>query len=382
MTEPNPKALRICLRDPIPQIAEAARYLDEAVSAHLAGKSDLAEELIRRADMPEIREWSESLWGKNKTHRNIRMIQNAPASIAREQRTGGRMPPTAVKRALLKRDGYHCRFCGIPVIRETIRRRIKAVYPNALSWGRTNLTQHAAFQAMWVQYDHILPHARGGDNSLDNMVITCAPCNFGRMNYCLEEVGLIDPRTREPVRSSWDGLERFEMRRTRHQSTDAGVVSELESAREPKEGPSPSARATVSATATNREAFLTSTPAAAVPFFTRVFEVAQQRGFRVTFGSKGFRLQAPDRTPFFYCYPADTMGRDTASIEIFLKDIGDGMLMEEMRERFSRVVAVKSGGKFTVRLLVTAETISSAEQVFNLSLEFMERQVQQVAPSA
>jgi 5-methylcytosine-specific restriction endonuclease McrA len=63
---------------------------------------------------------------------------------------------------------------------------------------------------MWVQFDHLLPHCRGGDNSLDNMVITCAPCNFGRMQYTLDEVGLINPLTREPVRTSWDGLERFQ----------------------------------------------------------------------------------------------------------------------------------------------------------------------------
>ncbi len=62
---------------------------------------------------------------------------------------------------------------------------------------------------MWVQYDHIVAHARGGDNSIDNMVITCAPCNYAKWNYLCEEIGLIDPRTREPMRSTWDGLERF-----------------------------------------------------------------------------------------------------------------------------------------------------------------------------
>jgi hypothetical protein len=60
---------------------------------------------------------------------------------------------------------------------------------------------------MWLQYDHLLSHARGGDNSLDKIVITSAPCNFGRMNWTLEEVGLIDPRTRQAVRSSWTVLE-------------------------------------------------------------------------------------------------------------------------------------------------------------------------------
>ena len=63
--------------------------------------------------------------------------------------------------------------------------------------------------AMWAQYDHILPYARGGTSNLDNIVVACAPCNFGRMNYTLEEVGLTDPRLREPVRSTWGGLENF-----------------------------------------------------------------------------------------------------------------------------------------------------------------------------
>jgi len=56
---------RTCLRDPIPEIADAARYLDEAVTAHLNGRTDDARSLIRRADMPELREWTESLWGGN-----------------------------------------------------------------------------------------------------------------------------------------------------------------------------------------------------------------------------------------------------------------------------------------------------------------------------
>jgi hypothetical protein len=29
------------------------------------------------------------------------------------------------------------------------------------------------------------------------------------MNWTLDEVGLIDPRTRPPVRSDWTGLEEF-----------------------------------------------------------------------------------------------------------------------------------------------------------------------------
>jgi hypothetical protein len=86
---------------------------------------------------------------------------------------------------------------------------VASLYPEAVPWGRKNSEQHAAFQAMWAQYDHVLPHAKGGTNDLSNVVITCAPCNFGRMEFTLEEVGLIDPRSRSPKTTQWDGLERL-----------------------------------------------------------------------------------------------------------------------------------------------------------------------------
>jgi hypothetical protein len=200
---------RLCLRDPIAEIADAARYLDAAISAHLAGRVDLAESLIRLADMPVIRDWTESLWGTASPYVQYREVVGAPPHLPVDRRVVMRMPTTAEKQVLHQRDGFHCRFCGIPVIRAEVRQALKKIYPAALSWGSKNPEQHAAFQAMWLQYDHVLPHARGGNNELDNILITCAPCNYGRMNRTLAEVGLADPRTREPVRSTWDGLERL-----------------------------------------------------------------------------------------------------------------------------------------------------------------------------
>jgi len=200
--------VRTCLRNPVPEIADAARYLDAAVSAHAAGRSDIAEQLIRLADIPAIREWTESIWGKNSPYVLYRPVsEQRPISSSRQKL---RMPFSAEKSQLHLRDGYHCRFCGIPVIRKEVRQRIMKALPSAVPWGPRNIERHAAFQAMWAQYDHVLPHSRGGTNNLDNLVLTCGPCNFGRMNYTLEEVGLADPRLREPIRSMWDGLERFQ----------------------------------------------------------------------------------------------------------------------------------------------------------------------------
>jgi hypothetical protein len=205
----NPVVGRPCLRTPIPEITVAAQYLDEAVSAHFSNQTRVAERLIDLANLPAIREWTESLWGKASPYVQYRSVVGAPSILEGAQYERLRMPSSALQQLLHLRDGYHCRFCGIPVARKQIRDRLRKLYPTVLPWGRTNLTQHAAFQAMWAQYDHVLPYARGGNSDLDNMVVTCAPCNFGRMNYILEEVGLADPRTREPIHSTWDGLERL-----------------------------------------------------------------------------------------------------------------------------------------------------------------------------
>ena len=151
--------LRTCLRDPIPEIAQAARNLDAAVSAHLAGQFHLAGGLIWLADMSEIRAWTESLWGNNSPHVLLRSVPDSPISLSKDKRAKLRMPTRNEKQILHRRDGYHCRFCGIPLIRKETRERISKVYPDALPWGSRNSDQHAAFQAMWLQYDHLLPHA-------------------------------------------------------------------------------------------------------------------------------------------------------------------------------------------------------------------------------
>lgn len=200
------ESLRLALSEPVPQLWDAVRYLDAAVSAHNSGNRELAVELIRLADLQEIRRWTKSIWANNEVH--VRLRSNEP-TLSKELRAKVRMPSPSERAQIHARDGYHCRFCSMPVIRPETRRRISSSYPDAAVWGRKESEQHAALQAMWAQYDHVVPHARGGTNDLSNVVLTCAPCNFGRGSYTLAEVAVLDPRDRAPVRSLWDGLERF-----------------------------------------------------------------------------------------------------------------------------------------------------------------------------
>lgn len=199
---------RRCFRAPIPEIFHAARLLDAAATAHQLGRGALAEELLDLANFQVIREWLDSIWGANSRYTQYRVTPASRPVIPKVERAPDRMPTLDVRKLLHRRDGFHCRCCGIPVIRSEVRQFFCAQYPGAQIWGRGNASQHAAFQALWAQYDHIVPHALGGTNDYDNLLISCAACNYGRMQYTFAEVGIENPMAREPVHSQWDGLER------------------------------------------------------------------------------------------------------------------------------------------------------------------------------
>jgi hypothetical protein len=59
---------------------------------------------------------------------------------------------------------------------------------------------------MWFQYDRFVPHSDGGENTLENLVITGAGGNFGKMEYTIEEPYLLDPISFTPIQSILDGL--------------------------------------------------------------------------------------------------------------------------------------------------------------------------------
>ena len=99
---------RPCLREAIPEFALAAKYLDDAVTAHISANSQLAADLINMANMPAIRDWAESLWGKASPYNQHWLVADAPPSLEKAQRVKARMPSRAEKALLHDRDGYHC----------------------------------------------------------------------------------------------------------------------------------------------------------------------------------------------------------------------------------------------------------------------------------
>jgi len=57
------------------------------------------------------------LWGKSSSYITSHKKADSPAARPSDARVGHHIPSAELKKALIARDGYHCRFCGIPLIR-------------------------------------------------------------------------------------------------------------------------------------------------------------------------------------------------------------------------------------------------------------------------
>ena len=207
--------LRRSLCTPIPAIFQAANLLLDAAEKHRSGDQVGAAECLDKANDKQVWAYTDGAWGKGAASRYaFQKDANSPPRFSIEERPRPRMPNALTRRAAIDRDGRHCRFCGIPVIDPALRRLFNNAYPTVVRWGSTNDSQHAAFQCMWLQFDHILPNSRGGTSDLENIVVACAACNFGRMEATLQEAGILDPLTLSPPviwdgHAEWDGLERL-----------------------------------------------------------------------------------------------------------------------------------------------------------------------------
>ena len=197
---------RNCFVVPIPDMYRAAELLSKAVDAILEGELSLASELIAAADIPELEIHNAKIAGSLSVdiHR-FREIPSAP----RIEKTKSRMPSLAVELSIYERDGWHCRFCNVPVVSKDARKRLNMQFPAVARWGRRNIDKHRGLSILESSLDHLVPHNRGGDNSPLNLVTACGPCQFGRGGWTIEEVGISNPLNRPPVLDGWDGLRRL-----------------------------------------------------------------------------------------------------------------------------------------------------------------------------
>jgi hypothetical protein len=161
-----------------PTAQELSSGLGELVGATLQDQTRLAAEIVSRIG-----------------HRRIEIERRPALSIA-------------ARVAIHRRDCWTCRYCQARTVAPPILRFLSEIYPEDLpyhpNWRAGQV--HPAYLLVSASVDHVDPGGRGGSwLGEDNLVTACWPCNTGKADLRLEEVGweLLDVET---VQSDWDGL--------------------------------------------------------------------------------------------------------------------------------------------------------------------------------
>jgi len=204
---PNFWDKRRCFLPPPDDINHAVEHLTLAAKAHDQADYEAAAHQIKCADIQVLEDWRYLISGPSnqKIHR-IRPATDIPPLLPKNNRLKARMPLANAQSKLIQKYGYHCTYCDVPLIDLKTFKRMKKKYPNAARWGSINTEKHHALKAMSLTFDHVIPHSRGGNNDIENLVISCQTCNCGKGNSTLEELGLFDPRNKERAPSQWNGL--------------------------------------------------------------------------------------------------------------------------------------------------------------------------------
>ncbi|MBT6275879.1 MAG: HNH endonuclease [Chromatiales bacterium] len=210
----NGNPLRRSFLPLISELDTAADLLALAVDALVAGERKAAERHIIAANLPPLHEYALRIMGRTDAavHGEWAFKNQSVPTIPKAERAAQRMPSKRVKMGVYSRDGWRCRSCGIRVVSDEAIKWLASILGSKAPWGQSAIKLgivHGAFRTLCVSLDHILPHSRGGNNSPENLVTACYPCQFGRSSWTLEEVEFENPFDRPPVLDMWDGLTRF-----------------------------------------------------------------------------------------------------------------------------------------------------------------------------
>lgn len=142
------------------------------------------------------------LAGQTKEAREIgRCIPGSEQGIS----TVPRSLPISLQCRVFFRDHFVCRYCEKRTVLPPVLRLLSHFLGNDFPYhphGR--MTEcHVAFWRDIVSCDHVLPVARGGNSTHENLVTACYMCNSIKQNWVVEELRW---EIRPISALTWDGL--------------------------------------------------------------------------------------------------------------------------------------------------------------------------------
>ena len=190
---------------PHPSLIRSYPHFVAAVRAAASGDARRARKALLRVESDAIKNWYIEHAQVSGNARVVTLGRQRPAPYRGPVHERAYPRPAEV-RAVLEADGYRCRYCQREVVHPDLLRALQAVVgKSAFPLGPGNAGRHGSVFAHRAVVDHILPRKRGGRTELGNLVTACYPCNFGKANHTLDDLGLRPPRP--ATRDSWDGLQ-------------------------------------------------------------------------------------------------------------------------------------------------------------------------------
>ena len=179
----------------------------KAIELFIKGNRNGCIELILSIRDSEMTDWYIEHGQMSGMHRKNILKIKREEPIPEELRDPLRSP-TKYQNQVFIRDGYRCRYCGSRLISQMLLKAfIKQLNLAIIKRGKTNITTHGIIHATWPVADHLVPWVIGGRTNLENLVASCAPCNYGKAGYTIEQIGIDDPFKYPPKIDDWDGLE-------------------------------------------------------------------------------------------------------------------------------------------------------------------------------
>ncbi len=110
--------------------------------------------------------------------------------------------------AVFQRDSWTCRYCGNQTVAPPVLRVLSHMYPDRFpyhpNWKAGQV--HPAYLLLSTSLDHVQPGGRGGSwSERENLVAACWPCNSGKADFTLEELGW-EVFGEAEAQTEWDGL--------------------------------------------------------------------------------------------------------------------------------------------------------------------------------
>ena len=175
-------------------IRESFKNLTDVIEGASAGEIEMAQACIRNSRDLEMRIWyNVHAQNTGKWRYDVLNVSTPEPILPLDPLKSF----TKFEPELFERDGFRCRYCDDPVLPRKVFERLQyQVGTMDLPLGRTNLTRSGFYLMFVATLDHVLPWSLGGRTDSSKLVTSCWPCNYGKANYTVEQLGISNPLNR------------------------------------------------------------------------------------------------------------------------------------------------------------------------------------------